>query len=157
MSIVGDTIQPSHPLLSPSPPALNLSQHQGLFWWVGFSRQEDKVLDLQLQHQSFQWIIRVDFLWVDWGGSLCSPSDSQESFPAPQFKASISWHSTFFMNQLLNIYMPTGKTIALNIWTFVSEVTSLLFNTLSRFVTDFLSRSKCLLIMWLKWFWNPRK
>ena len=59
---VSDAIQPSHPLLSPSPPAFHLSQHQGLFHWVGSSHQVAKVLELQLQHQSFQWIFRVDFL-----------------------------------------------------------------------------------------------
>ena len=59
---VSDAIQPSHPQSSPSPPALNLSQHQGLFQWVGSSHQVAKVLELQLQHQSFQWIYRTDFL-----------------------------------------------------------------------------------------------
>ena len=59
---VGDTIQPSHPLPSPSPPAFNLSQHQGLFQWVSSSHQVAKVLELQPQHQSFQWICRVNFI-----------------------------------------------------------------------------------------------
>ena len=59
---VGDAIQPSHPLSSPSPPALNLSQSQGLFQWVSSSHQVAKVLEFQLQHQSFQWIFRTDFL-----------------------------------------------------------------------------------------------
>ena len=59
---VGDAIQLSHSLSSPSPPALNLSQHQSLFHWVGSSHQVAKVLELQLQHQSFQWIFRTDFL-----------------------------------------------------------------------------------------------
>ena len=59
---IGDAIQPSHPLSSPSPPALNLSQHQGLFQWVSSSHQVAKVLALQFQHQSFQWIFRTDFL-----------------------------------------------------------------------------------------------
>ena len=58
---VGDAIQPSHPLSSSSP-AFNLSQHQGLFQWVSSSHQVAKVLELQLQHQSFQWIFRTDFL-----------------------------------------------------------------------------------------------
>ena len=56
---VSDAIQPSHPLSPPSPPALNLSQHQGLFWWVGSSHQVAQVLELQ--HQSFQWIFRVEY------------------------------------------------------------------------------------------------
>ena len=59
-SWVNDAIQPSHPLSPPSPPALNFSQHQGLFQWVSSSHQVTKVSELQLQ--SFQWIFRVDFL-----------------------------------------------------------------------------------------------
>ena len=59
---VGDAIQPSHPLSSPSPPALNLSQHQGLFKWVSSSYQVAKILEFQLQHQSFQWTFRTDLL-----------------------------------------------------------------------------------------------
>ena len=59
---VGDAIQPSHPLSSPSPPAFNVSQHQGLFQWVSSSHQVVKVLEFQLQHQSFQWIFRTEFL-----------------------------------------------------------------------------------------------
>ena len=59
---VSDAIQPSHSLSPPSPPALNLSQHQGLFQWVSSSHQVAKVLKLQLQHQYFQWIFRTDSL-----------------------------------------------------------------------------------------------
>ena len=59
---VGDAIQPSYPLSSPSPPTFNLSQHQGLFQWVTSSHQVAKVLEFQLQHQSCQWIFRTDFL-----------------------------------------------------------------------------------------------
>ena len=59
---VSDAIQPSHPLSSPSPPAFNLFQHQGLFQWVSFLHQVAKVLEFQLQHQSFHWIFRADFL-----------------------------------------------------------------------------------------------
>ena len=58
---VSDAIQPSHPLSSPSP-AFNLSQHQGLFKWVSSSHQVAKLLEFLLQHQSFQWIFRTDFL-----------------------------------------------------------------------------------------------
>ena len=61
---VGDAIQPSHPLASPSPLAFNLSQHQGLFQRVTSSHQVAKVFKLQLQHQSFQWIFRTDFRWA---------------------------------------------------------------------------------------------
>ena len=65
-------------------------------------------------------------------------------------KASVLRHSAFFMVQLSHPYMTTGKTIALIRWTLVGKVMSLLFNTLSRFVIDFLPRSKCLLISWLQ-------
>ena len=59
---VSDAIQPSHPLLSPSPPTLNLFQHQSLFKWVSSLHQVAKVLEFQLQHQSFQWILGTDFI-----------------------------------------------------------------------------------------------
>ena len=58
----GNAIQPSHPLLSSSPPAFNLSQHQSLFQWVSSLHQVAKVLEFQLHHQSSQWIFRTDFL-----------------------------------------------------------------------------------------------
>jgi len=84
---VGDAIRPSSSLSSPSTPAFIFSQHQGLFKWVSSSHQVAKVLKLQLQHQFFQWIFRTDLLyeWLVW--SPCSPTDSQESFPTPQFKS----------------------------------------------------------------------
>ena len=75
-------------------------------------------------------------------GSPCSPRDSQESSPAPQFKGINVWCSAFFTVQLSEPYVTTGKTIALTIQTFVSRVISLLFNTLSRFVTAFLPKNK---------------
>ena len=65
-------------------------------------------------------------------------------------KASIPLHSAFFIVQLSHPYMTTGKTIALNGWTFVGKVMSLLFNILSRLVITFFPRSKCLLISWLQ-------
>ena len=91
---VGDAIQPSLPLSSPFPLAFNLFQHQGLFQWVGSSHQE-------LQHQSFQWILRTGFLydWMVW--SPCSPGDSQESYPAPQFKSINSLALSFLYSSIL--------------------------------------------------------
>ena len=82
---VGDAIQPSYPLLPSSSPALSLSQHQGLFQWVGSLYQVAKVL--KLQHQTFKWKFRVDFLqaWLVW--SPCCLRDFQESSPTPQFKS----------------------------------------------------------------------
>ena len=142
---VSDAIQPSHPVSTHSPPALNLSQHQGLFQWVSSSHQVAKVL--KFQHQSFQRIFRIDFLyeWLVW--CPCSSRDSQESSSAPQFKASILWLSAFFMVQLSHSYMTTRETIALTRRTFVSKALSLFFNMLSRFVITFLPRSKCLNFM----------
>ena len=72
-------------LLLPSPLAFSLSQHQGIFQWVDPLHQVAKVLELQLQHQSLQWVFRTDFLY-DWLVWSCSPSDSQESSLATQFK-----------------------------------------------------------------------
>ena len=69
---VSDATQPSHPLSSPSPTALNLSQHQGLFKWVSSSHQVAKVLEFQLQHQSLQWTPRTDLLRMDWLDLLLS-------------------------------------------------------------------------------------
>ena len=78
----GDAIQPSYSPSPSSPPALNLSQQQRHFERVNSSHQVAKVLELQLQHQSFQWIFRVDFLydWLVWSPSY--PTDSQECSPA---------------------------------------------------------------------------
>ena len=124
---VGDAIQPSHPLPSPSPPAFNFSQHQRVFQIDSSSHQVDKILEFQPQHQYFQWIFRIYFLKDELDGSSCSPR-----------------HSAFIV-QLSHPYMTTRKTIA-----FVSKVMSLLFNMLSRLVITFLLRSTHLLISWLQ-------
>ena len=84
---VSDVIQPSHPLSSPSPPAFNLSQHQGLFQGVSSLHQVAKVLEFQLQHHSFQRNPKADLLQNGLVGSPCSPRDSQESSLTPQFKS----------------------------------------------------------------------
>src|SRR5574340_865514 len=84
---VSDAIQPSHPLSSPSPPAPNPSQHQGLFQRVNSSHEVVKVLEFQLQHHSLQRNPRADLLQNGLFGSPCSPRDSQESSPTPQFKS----------------------------------------------------------------------
>ena len=98
---VGNAIQPSHPLSSPSPPALNLSQHQGLFKWVNSSHEVAKVLEFQLQHQSFQWTPRTDLLEDRLVGSPCSPRDSQESSPTPQLKSINSSALSFLYSRTL--------------------------------------------------------
>ena len=147
---VGEAIQSSHPLSSPSPPAFSLSQHQGLFQWISSLNQVDKVLEVQLHHQSFQWIFRTDFLqdWVVW--SPCSPRDFKSLLQHHSSKASILPCSAFFMAKLLHPYMTTGKTIALTRWTFIGKVMSLHFSMLSRLVIAFLPRSKSLLTSWLQ-------
>ena len=78
---IESVIQPSHPLPPPSPLTLNLSQHQGLFQWVNSSHQVAKVLELQLQHHSFQWMFGIDFFSDGLVWSPCSPRDSLESSP----------------------------------------------------------------------------
>ena len=84
---VSDAIQPSHPLSSLSPPALNPSQHQSLFQWVNSLHEVAKVLEFQPQHHSFQRNPRADLLQNGLVGCPCSPKDSQESSPASQFKS----------------------------------------------------------------------
>ena len=88
---VSDAIQPSQPLSSPSPPAFNLSQHQGLFQGVTSLHQVAKVLEFQLQHQSFQWIFRTDFLQDGLVGTPCSPRDSYRVF----FNTAVLKHQFF--------------------------------------------------------------
>ena len=87
---VSDAIQLSHPLSSPSPPAPNPSQHQSLFQWVNSSHEVAKVLEFQLHHHSFQRTPRTDLLQNGLVGSPCSPRDSQEPSPTPQFKSTNS-------------------------------------------------------------------
>ena len=140
---VSAAIQTSHPF------ALNLSQHQSLFPWVGSSHHVAKLLELQLQNQSFQWIFSVIFFRIDWFDLLTVQGTLNSLFHHHSSKASILHCSAFFMVQLIFI-QATGKTIALAIWTSVIKVISLLFNTLSRLVIAFLPRSKCLLISWLQ-------
>ena len=101
MHWVGDAIQPSHPLSSPSPPALNVSQHQGLFKWVSSSHQVAKVLEFQLQHQSFQWTSRTDFFRMDWLYLLVVQETLKSLFQHHSSKASILWHSAFFYSPTL--------------------------------------------------------
>ena len=103
---VSDTIQPSHPLPPPSPFAFNLSQHQGLFQWIGSLHQVAKILELQLQHWSFKLIFRVDFLY-DWLAWFCCPRDSQESSPA-QFESI----SSSALSLLYDPTLPFEKEIA---------------------------------------------
>ena len=136
-----DASQPSHLLLPPSPPALILSKYQGLFqeaealqirwpkYW-NFSSSTSRSSDYS-GFISF----RIDYSDLVVQGAL-------KSLQHHSSKASIVQHSAFFMVQLAHLYMNIGKTIAFPIWTFVSRVMSLLFNTLSRFVIAFIPRRK---------------
>ena len=96
---------------------------------------------------------------MDWFGLVPVQGTLKSLLQHHSSKASILRYSAFFTVQLLHLYMTTGKTIALTKWIFVGKVMSLLINTLSRFVIDFLARSKHLLILWLhsQWFLSPRK
>ena len=146
---VGDAIQPSHPLLSPSPPAINLSQHQGLFKWVSSLHRVTKALEFQPQHQSNEYsgLISIRMILLD---PLAVQGTLKSLLQHHSSKASILRHSAFFKVQLSHPYMTTGKTITMTRWTFASKVMSLLFNLLSRLVIAFLLRSKRILISWLQ-------
>ena len=121
---VSYAIQPSHPLASPSP-AFNLSQHPGLFQWVSSSHQVAKVLELQLQHQSFQWSFSLSIspynkysglisFRIDWFDLLSIQGTLKSLLQHHSSKASILWHSAFLRVQLSHPYMTTGKKHSLD-------------------------------------------
>ena len=120
---IGDAIQLSHPLMPSSPSSLNLSQHQGHFQWVVCLHQMTKILELQLQHQSFQWI--------------CSPMKSRGLSGVVSSTTVWRYQSFGILPSLQssshNCMWPLGSPWTLTMWTFVSRVMSLLLNTLSRF------------------------
>ena len=138
---VGDVIQPSHSLLSPSTPTFNQSQS---FPMSQFFNQVAKVLEFQLQHQSFQFPLG----WTGWI-SLQSKGLSRV-FSNTTIQKHQIFGTAFFIVQLSHPNITTGKTIALTMRIFVGKVMSLLFNMLSRLVIVFLPRSKRLLISWLQ-------
>ena len=121
---VSDAIQSFHPLSSPSPPAPSPSQHQDLFQWVNSSHEVAKVLKFQLQHHSFQRNPRADLLQNGLVGSPCSPRDSQESSPAPQFKSINSLALSFLYGPTLTSLHDHRKNHSLGslqiFWLFVS-------------------------------------
>ena len=134
---VSDAIQWSYSLLQPSPPALNLSQDKDLFQWVGSLDQVAKVLELQLQHQCFQWLFRTDFL-SDWlVGSNCCPRDSQESSPTPQFKSINSLVLSLLYGPTLTSIHHYWKNHSFGYTDPCHKVMSLLFKTLYSFVIPF--------------------
>jgi len=147
---VGDAIQPSHPLLSPSPPAFNISQHRVFssesallirwpkYWSFSFSISPSN---------EYSGLISFRMDWLDLFAVLGTLKSLLQHHSS---KAEILWHSAFFVIQLLHPNMTTRKTIALTKQTFVGNVMSLLFNMLSRLVIIFLPGSKHLLISWLQ-------
>ena len=147
---VSDAIQPSHPLSSPSPPAFNLSQHQGLFKWVSSSPQVAKYWNFSFNMSLSNEYSGLIFFGMDWLDVLAVQGTLKSLLQYHSSKASILGHSAFFIVQLSHPNMTTRKAIALTRWTFVGKVMSLLFNTLSRLVMTFLQRSKRLFISWLQ-------
>ena len=135
---IGNAVQLSHPLKPSSSSALNLSQHQGLpqwaLWWP-------KYWSFSFSISSSNEYSGLISLKIDWFDPLAVQGTFRSLLQHHSSKASILWHSAFFMVQLSQLYMTTGKTIALTIRTFVDRVMSLLFNTLSRFIIAFLPRS----------------
>ena len=106
-------------------------------------------MEFQLQSPSNEYSGSISFR-MDWLDLLAVQRTLKSLLQHHSSKASILWHSVFFMVQFSHLYMTTRKTIALTIQTFITKVMSLLFNMLSRLVIVFLSRSKCLLISWLQ-------
>ena len=153
VQLIDNAIQSSHPLSHPTPPALNLFQHHGLFQWVGSSHQVAKGLELQLQYQSSQWIFRVNFFRIDWFDHLAVQRTLKSLLQHHSLKASILQHSAFFMTSHIHTWLQEKPQLwlygpLLSKW--YLWVMSLLFNMLSRFVIAFLPKSKCLVISWLQ-------
>ena len=158
---IGDAIQPPHPVLSPSPPAFNLSQHQGLsnesllcirwpkYWSFSFNISPSN---------EYSGLISFRMDWLN----LLEVQRTLKSFRQHHSsKASILGCSAFFIVQLSHPYITTRETIALARRTFVGKVLSLIFKILSRLVITFLPRSKHLLTSWLQSpsavIWEPQK
>ena len=146
---VRDATQPSHPLLTPSPPTFSLAQHQGLFICVSSSHQVAKLLEFSFNicpSNEYSGLIYFRMEWLD----LFAVEWTLNSLLHHHgWKASILQRSALFTVQLSHPCMTTGKTIALTRQT-VDKVASLLFNMLSKLAINFLPRSKCLLISWLQ-------
>ena len=146
---VRDAIQPSHPLLSPSP-APNPSQHQSLSNESMLRMRWPKYWSFSFSTIPSKEIPRLISFRMDWLDLLAVQVILKILLQHHSSKASILRCSAFFTVQLSHPYITTGKTIALTRWTFVGKVISLLFNMLSRLVITFLPRSKRLLISWLQ-------
>ena len=142
--------QLSHTLSSPSPPAFNLSQHQGLSKWVSFCIRWPKYWSFSFNISPSNEHPGLISLRMDWLNLLAVQGTLESLLQQHSSKASILRCSAFFIVQLSHLFMNTGKNIAFTRRTFVGKVMSLLFNMLSRLVITFLPRSKRLLIPWLQ-------
>ena len=144
---VSDVIQPPHPLCP-------LFLFPSLFSSIGVFSSESTLSIRWPKYWSFSFIISLSSEYsglnsfrIDWFDILVVQGALKSLLQHRNSKAPILWCSAFFMVQLSHPYMTTGKTIALNIWTFVSKVMSLLFNILPRFIIAFLPRSS----LWISW------
>ena len=134
---VSDAIQPSHSLSPPSPLALDLSQHQGLFQWA-LCIMWPKYWSLSFSNSPSNEYSGLISFRMDWLYLLTVQGTLKSLLQHHSSKASILQRSSFFIVQLSQPYKSTGKTIALTRWTFFGIVMSLSFNMLSRLVIDFL-------------------
>ena len=135
---------------SPSPPAFNLSQHQGLFKYVSSAHQVAKVWSFSFNITPPNEHLGLISFGMNWLDLLAVPGILKSLLQHRSSKVSILWHSAFFIVQLSHPYMTIGKTVALTRWNFVGKAMSLLFNMLPRLVITFLPRSKRLFISWLQ-------
>ena len=138
---VCDAIQSSHPLSSPSPPALNLSQHQGLFQWVSSSHEVAKYWSFNFTISPSNEYPGLISFRMDWLDLFAIQKTLKHLLQHHSSKASLFQCSALFMIQLSHPHMTTGKTIVLTRQSFVGKVMSLLFNMLSRVVIGFLPRA----------------
>ena len=147
---VSDAIQLSHPLSSPSPLALNLPQHQGIFKESALCFRWPKYWNFSLSISPSNEHRGLITFRMDWLDLLAIQGTLKSLLQHHSSKTSTIRPSVFFTVQLSHPYMATGKTIVLTRVTFVGKVVFLIFNILSRLVITFLPRSKHLLISWLQ-------
>ena len=145
---VGDAIQPSYPLLSPSPLVFSLSSIRVFSNESILRVRWSKYWNVTIS-PSNEYLGLISFT-IDWLDLFAVQGTLKSLLQHHSSKASILQHSAFFIVQLSHLYVTTGKAIALTRWSFVGKVMSLLFNMLSRLFIAFLPRSKCLLISWLQ-------
>ena len=131
---VGDAIQPSHPPLSPFPPAPNPSQHQSLFQWVNSCMRWPKYWSFSFNLSPSNEPPGLIFFRMDWLDLLAVQGTLKSLLQYHNSKASVLWHSASLIVQFSQPYMTSVKTIALIRWTIVGKIMSLFFNMLSRFV-----------------------